>query len=96
MKRIKGLKHFFYNDRLRELELFNLEIRRFMEALNTTYEYLREEDSKDYGVTLFSVEFKGETRSNGHNEGFQIFTIFSVKNISLVPNVNLQTAICDS
>ncbi|OWK59670.1 Metalloreductase STEAP1 [Lonchura striata] len=70
MKRIKGLKHFSYNDRLRELELFNLEIRRFMEALNITYEYLREEDSKDYGVTLFSVEFKGETRSNGHYEDF--------------------------
>lgn len=41
-----------------------------MEALNITYEYLREEDSKEYGATLFSVEFKGKTKSNGHNEDF--------------------------
>lgn len=41
-----------------------------MEALNITYEYLREEDSKEYGATLFSVEFKRKTKSNGHNEDF--------------------------
>lgn len=70
MKRIKGLKHFSHNERLRELELFSPEIRKLMEALNMTYEYLREEDSKEYGPILFSVEFKGKTRSNGHNEDF--------------------------
>lgn len=70
MKRIKGLKHFSYNERLRELELFSLEIRRLMEALNITYEYLREEDSKEYGTTLFSAEFKGKTGSKGYNKDF--------------------------
>lgn len=39
-----------------------------MEVLNISYEYLREEDSKEYGATLFSAEFKGKTRSNWHNE----------------------------
>lgn len=50
MKRIKGQKHFSYNERLRELELFSLEIRRLMETPNITYEYLREEDNKEYGA----------------------------------------------
>lgn len=71
MKSIKGLKHFSYNERLRELELFSLEIRRRMEAPNITYEYLREEDSKEYGAIPFSAEFKGKTRSKGHNEDFE-------------------------
>lgn len=71
MKSIKGLKHFSYNERLRELELFSLEIRRLMEAPNITYEYLREEDGKEYGAIPFSAEFKGKTRSKGHNEDFE-------------------------
>lgn len=70
MKKIKGLKLFSYNDWLREVELFSLEIRKLVEALNITYEYQREKDSKEYGATLLSVEFKGKTRSNGHSEDF--------------------------
>ncbi|KAK4823929.1 hypothetical protein QYF61_008315 [Mycteria americana] len=59
-KMIKGLEHFSYEERLRELGFFSLEKRRLRGDLIGVYKYLNGESKTDQG-RLFSV-----TRGNGH------------------------------
>jgi len=41
MKMIRGLEHFPYNDRLRELGLFSLEKTKVQEDLTEAFQYLK-------------------------------------------------------
>jgi len=49
MRMIRGLKHFSYRDRLRELGLFSLEKRRLREVLTEAFQYLKEAHYKQKG-----------------------------------------------
>ena len=41
MKMIRGLEHLSYEDRQRELGLFNLKKRRLQESLTASFQYLK-------------------------------------------------------
>jgi len=60
---IRGLEHFFCEERLRELEFFRLEERRFREDLIVAFQYLKVAHKKN-GDKLFSRASCNSTRSN--------------------------------
>ncbi|PKU47143.1 rna-directed dna polymerase from mobile element jockey- hypothetical protein [Limosa lapponica baueri] len=61
---IRGLEHLCYEDRLRELGLFNLEKRRSWGDLIVAFQYLRGVYRKD-GEILFTKACSDRTRGNG-------------------------------
>ena len=63
-KMIRGLEHFSYDDRLKELGLFNLEKRRLQGDLLTAFQYL-EEVYKQEGNQVFVWIDSGKKRENG-------------------------------
>jgi len=62
-KMIRGLEHFSYQERLRELGLFSLEKRRLQGDLIEAFQYLKGTYRKD-GDNLFSNACCDRTRSN--------------------------------
>jgi len=60
---IRGLEHLSYEDRLRELGLFNLEKRRLQEDLVVACQYLKGAYKK-YGDRVFSRACCDRTRGN--------------------------------
>ncbi|PKU45522.1 hypothetical protein llap_4168 [Limosa lapponica baueri] len=61
---MRGLEHLLYEDRLRELGLFNLEKRRLWGDLIVVFQYLKGLYRKD-GEGLFIRESSDRIRSNG-------------------------------
>lgn len=64
MKMLIGLKHLSYEERLKELGLFNLEKGRLQEDLTEAYQYLRwvYKQKEDW---LFQSSDSNKTRGNG-------------------------------
>jgi len=61
---IRGLEHIFYEERLRELELFSLEKRRLQGDVIVTFQYFKGAYKED-GDTLFGRACCDGTKSNG-------------------------------
>lgn len=62
-KMIKGLEHFFYEERLRKLKLFSMKKKGSEWDLTIAYKYLK---GGCTGARLFSVVLSDRTRSNEH------------------------------
>ena len=65
MKMIKGLEHFSYEERLRELGLFSLEMRRLSGILPIYINSLRN-GAKKVEPGFFSATASARTRGSGH------------------------------
>ncbi|KFQ38027.1 hypothetical protein N332_02844, partial [Mesitornis unicolor] len=63
-KMIKGLEHFTYKDRLRELGLFSLKKRRLWGNLIVTFQYLKDACKKS-GEEMFTRVCSDRTKGNG-------------------------------
>ncbi|PKU40144.1 hypothetical protein llap_9555 [Limosa lapponica baueri] len=63
-KMIRGMEHFCYGDRLRELESFSLEKRRLWGELIVAFQYLKGNYRRD-GEGLFIREYSDRTGGNG-------------------------------
>ena len=63
MEMIRGLEHLSYEDRLRELELFNLERRRLWGDLIVAFQYLKWGCKREWD-RLFSRVYCDRTRGN--------------------------------
>ena len=66
MKMIRGLEHVSYEDRLRDLGLFNLEKSRIQGDLLAAFQYIKGAYKKD-GDRLLSRACCDRTRGNGFN-----------------------------
>ncbi|PKU46693.1 hypothetical protein llap_3010 [Limosa lapponica baueri] len=72
---IKGLEHLLYEERLRELELFSLQKRRYMRSLINVYKYLKGGSDEEDRARLFSAVPVTEPRGNGHKQNLRRFDL---------------------
>ena len=71
---MQGMEHYFYEDRLRELELFSLEKRRLHGDLIVALKYIKGGYKKE-GDRLFSSACGDRTRGNGFKLKLERFTV---------------------